>query len=81
MKAPDVLGMPEEYNALSKEARDDYWIQRNALVDKVLAATPEMVDFSEGWGAPGAAERRAVYRAALDELEAFDLAHGCTPIL
>lgn len=77
-----VLGMPEEYNALSYSERDDYWRQRNALVDAVLAATPPMADYLEGgWGAPGAAERRDAYRAALKALEDFDRAHGGTPIL
>lgn len=79
MKVP---GMPEEYNALSDEARDDYWRRRNALVDKVYATGFSMADYcSEGWSAPGAAERRAAYRTALDELVAFDDAHGGTPIL
>lgn len=78
MKTP---GMPEEYDGLSKQERDEYWRQRNALVDAVLAATPPTVDFQDGWGAPGAAERRAAYRSALDALEAFDRSHGGTPVL
>lgn len=77
-----AIGMPEAYNALSDDARYDYWDRRNALVDKVRAAPFDIADYcSKGWDVPGAAERRATYRTALDGLKAFDDAHGGAPVL
>lgn len=73
------------YSKLTLAERDVYWAERNALVDAVHAVDchidGEFVFIGATYDKPGAAEKRVAYSTALDALEAFDAAHGGTPVL
>lgn len=75
---PDAL-QPQAYDRHHGKP-EDYWTQRNALVDAVRAArvgAPGIDTFSSWLTTPAG----AVYCTALDTLKAFDEAHGGAPIL
>jgi hypothetical protein len=74
--------------AVSQDGRsEEYWTERNALVDSVNARQPiELIERHRVYIA--VAERTAFeqgvwddFAAALDALKAFDAAHGGTPVL
>lgn len=60
----------------------NYWETRNKLVDKVLALTPrDCIHIAFAERTPEQQARVDAYGAALDELKAFDLVNGGSPIL
>jgi hypothetical protein len=56
---------------------EEYWTQRNALVDAVRAAAPQWPNGVGNLPSVGGEG----YEAAIKALADFDLAHGGTPIL
>lgn len=86
---PDSLHLPDSLSPQRYDSHhgrpESYWEERNALVD-AARAVPVRIDGvfvyeAAGWDLPGAAEARAAYAKALDDLKAFDARNGGTPIL
>lgn len=70
-----------DYLRVMNAPLNEYWTNRNALVDAVHAARVGAPDDLTAFSLWCRSNAGVGYYAALDALKAFDTAHGCAPIL